>query len=239
MKRYLYAAVALLLVAGCKKNTVESPKSAIAIDNFIATKYRGDAGQLLERLYLNGLLRAGATEIALNAEQLQIIEGRLSDIYRLHSTVTDSIFNTMKLHTYFSIDLKSIELEIDSSSAAGKKVVDYLPSGVAGFDKLINECEFTYPSPADGPNYGFVTITSAKSWNIAGLVKSFATYPFVKDASDNEFTGDGNDITYQLKGGGAVITFMQKSGDCLDGCEFVKSWRFNVDASGTATFLGN
>jgi hypothetical protein len=237
MKYYLYAAFALMLLGGCKKE--RTPSAPATIDSYIAANYAADAQMLLARLYVNGALEAGADEVKLNTAQLVIIEERLSAVYRLHTAVTDSIFNTLKLHTYANLNLKSIELDIDSSSAEGKRVVDYLPSGNAGFDELMSKYGFSYVRPSIPiSNGGFVTITSQQSWNIQALLEKFKTYSFVLYADDNSFTGDGNDITYELDGNDTLIAFQLKSDDCIDFCEIVKSWRFKVDANGTATFLG-
>lgn len=229
MKKLLPFALLLLLFAACKK---DGANPYHVIDPVISFNYTNDARQLLFRMLENGTVTTDKDKPEFNQNELNKILQSIQAVYSLNTRQTDSIFNISKVHIYPHVSLNSIILQVNQTSAEGKKLMAQQPSGNATFDALMAKYQFIFNGTVNTSNAGFVTLLAGQSYNITPLLTLFKNYPFIVNAQQNGYVGDGNDITYTLTSNNGVdIDFAVKSGDCPAGCAIRHGWRYHVNFS--------
>lgn len=236
MKKLLPFALLLLLFTACIK---EGDAPLTPIDPVVSFNYTEDARQILFRLMQNGSVTTGVNDPEFSAQELDKILQNIQAVYNLKTRQTDSIFNISKVHVYPHVNLHGIVLQINQTSAEGKNIVKHQPSGNGGFDALMAKYQFVYYGDLSLPNYGFVGITSLNAYNIPPLLTAFKNYPFIVNAQQDGYIGDGNDIGYVINNSGVDLDFAVKSGDCPAGCIIRHGWRYHVNNVFKVTYLGN
>jgi hypothetical protein len=230
--------IVFILTNSCKKDANLTAIDGCAVSAYVNTNYLTDAQEIVYRRILSGAQVQGSGQPEFNQDELDRVLSAFESIYALHTPTSDSMFTTLKIHTYKVYLLNSMIFKVNMSTPEIKSLITNHTTGNATFDGLMTQYGFSYdgkyPPVTDLP---FATFNSANWYNMNGLLPLFSKFPFVSLGQSNGTVGDGNDITYQINGNVRTVEFSIGFGDCPAGCGGRKRWQFTVDANCKARFV--
>lgn len=154
----------------------------------------------------------------------------LSSVFNLKTTLSDSIFNILKIHVFPDIPYKELEMKIDTNYSWVKTYLkDSIISGNVEFDSLTELYGFKLYYYYHFTSGNFMYIRTTKILNVSKLVNKFNAIEGLENTSAAGFMiGDGNDIETKFDNDTDYVTFSLGWGDCPAGCIDRHYWEFSV-----------
>lgn len=235
MKGYILYFFSMLILFSCKKkqDEVNRPsKDYCDISTYIRDNYTYDAKFLI----YNDIQRDSSTHPNYNNPNFDSLEVEerlkaIQAVYNLHSPQSDSIFNLFRIHVYSFYSLSEIHIYADSGSVEIKNLTNKIPTGNSIFDSLTSLFQFvSIDSGIRSPNLYFVStsIKTQQQLNLIPIIKKLKQLPFILDASNGVFGGNGSIIKYYKENNENILKFIYGFGDCPSGCTEYYTWEFVV-----------
>lgn len=187
-----------------------------------------------------------AAETTLDSTLYQTIKRCASAVYNSQLPARDTIVNQLDISQFQPINLRQIELQLDTAHPWAAQFVKGNLSGTT--NPFINDLviqhgltldSITWMPPWVTTHQAKVRLKSTQFYNTQAIAKYFAAIDGVVFANAVTPSGDGSQIIYQYLGGEHILTFRYGWGNCPGGCTFKRDWRFKIYIDCSVEFVSS
>lgn len=230
----------------CLNSLLSASQSVISSCNAhdsIIEKYEFHAAQLaLRRIYDNNFTEVDSVIIP-SASRDSVLNAIIAVYNAVGLPARDTImsFNISPVQT---VPVRWIRIEADSNATWMQSLLNLnVPTGNMALDSLMSEynCTITYVS---NPVWSYIAIAKLELddyYNLDQILENIVLDTLNGMININTVEGgfDQDDITYNVFAGYRQLNYIHKWGDCPAGCNFSRTWTFNIFDDCSVEYVGS